>query len=123
MVMDNMVEKVGRALGEAETNKILSLYGSIVNSDLAGGAPITDFIKMEVKMALYKLGKVKNGKNKCMLVAAFYPFCNSERKAEEWDTHLGRIYKFCDAFLQSYELEEEKISLGEWKAKIYFIWC
>ncbi|MEM2971509.1 MAG: phage major capsid protein [Candidatus Bathyarchaeia archaeon] len=39
-VMDNMVEKVGRALGEAETNKILSLYGSIANSDLAGGAPI-----------------------------------------------------------------------------------
>lgn len=87
------------------------------------GRPITDFIKIEVKMALYKLGKVKNGKNKCMLVAAFYPFCNSEREAEEWDTHLGRIYKFCDAFLQSYELEEEKISLGGWKAKIYFIWC
>ncbi|MEM4700657.1 MAG: phage major capsid protein [Candidatus Bathyarchaeia archaeon] len=39
-VMDNMVEKVGRALGEAETNKILSLYGNIANSDLAGGAPI-----------------------------------------------------------------------------------
>jgi len=39
-VMDNMVEKVGRALGEAETNKILSLYGDIADGDLAGGAPI-----------------------------------------------------------------------------------
>jgi len=39
-VMDNMVEKVGRALGEAETQKILDLYGSIANADLAGGTPI-----------------------------------------------------------------------------------
>ncbi len=39
-VMDSMVEKVGRALGEAETQKILDLYGSIADADLAGGAPI-----------------------------------------------------------------------------------
>jgi len=39
-VMDNMVEKVGRALGEKETEKILALYGAIADSDLAGGAPI-----------------------------------------------------------------------------------
>jgi len=39
-VMDNMVEKVGRALGEAETQKILGLYGGIADADLAGGAPI-----------------------------------------------------------------------------------
>jgi HK97 family phage major capsid protein len=39
-VMDSMTEKVGRALGENETNKILELYGSIANADLAGGAPI-----------------------------------------------------------------------------------
>ncbi|MEM3699836.1 MAG: phage major capsid protein [Candidatus Bathyarchaeia archaeon] len=39
-VMESMTEKVGRALGEAETNKILELYGSIANADLAGGAPI-----------------------------------------------------------------------------------
>ena len=39
-VMDNMVEKVGRALGENETTKILSLYGAIADADLAGGAPI-----------------------------------------------------------------------------------
>jgi hypothetical protein len=39
-VMDSMVEKVGRALGEEETNKILSLYAAIANADLAGGIPI-----------------------------------------------------------------------------------
>lgn len=40
-VMDSMVEKVGRALGEEETNRILELYGSIADADLAGGAPIS----------------------------------------------------------------------------------
>ena len=39
-VMDSMIEKVGRALGEEETNRILALYGSIADADLAGGAPI-----------------------------------------------------------------------------------
>ncbi len=39
-VMDNMVEKVGRALGEEETNRIIALYGAIADADLAGGAPI-----------------------------------------------------------------------------------
>jgi HK97 family phage major capsid protein len=39
-VMDNMVERVGRALGEEETNKIVALYGAIADADLAGGAPI-----------------------------------------------------------------------------------
>jgi len=39
-VMDSMVEKVGRALGEEETNRILTLYGAIANADLAGGEPI-----------------------------------------------------------------------------------
>jgi HK97 family phage major capsid protein len=39
-VMDNMIEKVGRALGENETTKILALYGAIADADLAGGAPI-----------------------------------------------------------------------------------
>ncbi len=41
-VMDNMVEKVGRALGEEEANRILSLYGAIADADLAGGAPINN---------------------------------------------------------------------------------
>jgi HK97 family phage major capsid protein len=40
-VMDQMVEKVGRALGEEETNRIISLYGAIADEDLAGGAAIS----------------------------------------------------------------------------------
>jgi HK97 family phage major capsid protein len=39
-VMDSMVEKVGRALGEDETNTVMSLYGAVADADLAGGAPI-----------------------------------------------------------------------------------
>jgi HK97 family phage major capsid protein len=39
-VMDTMIEKVGRALGEEETNRILTLYGAIADGDLAGGAPV-----------------------------------------------------------------------------------
>lgn len=39
-VMDTMVEKVGLALGEKETSKIVALYGAIGDADLAGGAPI-----------------------------------------------------------------------------------
>lgn len=41
-VMDNMVEKVGRALGEEETNRIIALYNAIADEDLAGGAPISN---------------------------------------------------------------------------------
>ncbi|MEM2631354.1 MAG: phage major capsid protein [Candidatus Bathyarchaeia archaeon] len=39
-VMDNMVEKVGKALGVAETQKVLELYGSIASGDLAGGSAL-----------------------------------------------------------------------------------
>ena len=39
-VMNTMVDKVGRALGEEETNRIIALYGSVADADLAGGAPI-----------------------------------------------------------------------------------
>ncbi|MCW4006166.1 MAG: phage major capsid protein [Candidatus Bathyarchaeota archaeon] len=39
-VMDVMVDKVGRALGEEETDQILDLYGAVADADLAGGAPI-----------------------------------------------------------------------------------
>ncbi len=39
-VMNRMVEKVGRALGEEETNRILALYGAVADADLAGGEPI-----------------------------------------------------------------------------------
>jgi HK97 family phage major capsid protein len=36
-VMNRMVEKVGRALGEEETNRIIALYGAVADTDLAGG--------------------------------------------------------------------------------------
>jgi HK97 family phage major capsid protein len=39
-VMDSMVQKVGTALGQDETNAVLSLYGSVADTDLAGGAPL-----------------------------------------------------------------------------------
>jgi HK97 family phage major capsid protein len=40
-VMNRMVEKVGRALGEEETNRIIALYGAIAAADLAGGAALS----------------------------------------------------------------------------------
>jgi HK97 family phage major capsid protein len=36
-VMNRMVEKVGRALGEEETNRIIALYGAVADADRAGG--------------------------------------------------------------------------------------
>jgi hypothetical protein len=36
-VMNQMVEKVGRALGEEETKKIIALYGAVAAADLASG--------------------------------------------------------------------------------------
>jgi HK97 family phage major capsid protein len=36
-VLNRMVEKVGRALGEEETNQIIALYGAVADDDLAGG--------------------------------------------------------------------------------------
>jgi HK97 family phage major capsid protein len=62
-VMDNMVEKVGRALGEAETNKILSLYGSIADADLAGGAPINGGGTALTWSGLLKLHNAVRGEN------------------------------------------------------------
>ncbi len=37
-VMNQMVEKVGRALGQQETEKIIALYGNVAAADLASGA-------------------------------------------------------------------------------------
>jgi hypothetical protein len=39
-VMNAMVEKVGRALGKDETQRILAAYAAVANADLAGGAEI-----------------------------------------------------------------------------------
>jgi HK97 family phage major capsid protein len=39
-VMDNLVQKTGRAIGLRETKDIIDLYSKIENDDLASGAPI-----------------------------------------------------------------------------------
>lgn len=39
-VMNNMIEKVGRALAEDETQRILALYAAVNSADLAGGAEV-----------------------------------------------------------------------------------
>ena len=39
-VMDMGIEKAGRALGEDETNAVLSLYGAVAAGDLAGSAVV-----------------------------------------------------------------------------------
>lgn len=62
-VMDNMVEKVGRALGEEETNKIMALYGAIADADLAGGAPIDQSGAAMNWNGLVKLHNAVRGEN------------------------------------------------------------
>lgn len=37
---ENFAQKVGKSLGVAETEKVLSLYGAVSNGDLAGGSPL-----------------------------------------------------------------------------------
>ena len=62
-VMDNMTEKVGIALGENETNRVLSLYGAIANADLAGGAPIDNSNAAMNWAGLIKLHNAVRGEN------------------------------------------------------------
>jgi len=62
-VMDNMVEKVGRALGEKETTKILDLYGVILAADLAGGAVIAQGNAVMDWAAVLKLHNQVRGEN------------------------------------------------------------
>jgi HK97 family phage major capsid protein len=62
-VMDNMVEKVGRALGEEETNRIIVLYGAIADADLAGGAPINQGGAAMNWNGLVKLHNAVRGEN------------------------------------------------------------
>ena len=62
-VMDNMVEKVGRALGEEETNRIIALYGAIADADLAGGAPINQGGAAMNWNGLVKLHNAVRGEN------------------------------------------------------------
>lgn len=62
-VMENMTEKVGRALGERETEKILALHGAIANADLAGGAPIDQGAAAMDWTAILKLHNAVRGEN------------------------------------------------------------
>jgi len=62
-VVDNMVEKVGRVLGEEETNRILALYGAIADADLAGGAPINQGGTAMNWNGLVKLHNAVRGEN------------------------------------------------------------
>lgn len=38
-VMENMADKIGKALGLEETTKVVSLHGGVADEDLASGAP------------------------------------------------------------------------------------
>jgi len=62
-VMDNMVEKVGRSLGEEETNRIIALYGAIADADVAGGAPINQGGAAMNWNGLVKLHNAVRGEN------------------------------------------------------------
>ena len=62
-VMDNMVEHVGRALGVKETEKVLSLYGSIADGDLAGGSAIAQGDAVMDWAALLKLHNAVRGED------------------------------------------------------------
>lgn len=62
-VMDNMVEKVGRTLGENETSRILTLYNAIADADLAGGAPINQGNVAMNWAAVLKLHNVLRSEN------------------------------------------------------------
>ena len=62
-VMQNMVEKVGRALGEKETGQVLSLYGGVADGDLAGGAPVDQGNAAIDWAAVLKLHNAVRGEN------------------------------------------------------------
>ncbi|MEM2107830.1 MAG: phage major capsid protein [Candidatus Bathyarchaeia archaeon] len=62
-VLDNMVEKVGLALGELETQKILDLYGAIAAGDLAGGGALPGGGSALNWQGLLKLHNAVRGEN------------------------------------------------------------
>lgn len=61
--MDNFIEKIGKAIGEAETTKVLSLYGSVPDEDLAGGASLDQGNKVMDWNAVLKLHNALRGEN------------------------------------------------------------
>ena len=60
-VMENMTEKIGKALGVEETSKVLSLYGSVADEDLASGAPLDQDDKVMDWNAVLKLHSAVRG--------------------------------------------------------------
>lgn len=61
--MENLVEKVSKAIGEEETKKVLSLYGNVADEDLAGGAPINQGDEAMDWNAVLKLHDAVRGEN------------------------------------------------------------
>ena len=62
-VMENAVEKVGRALGVEETSKVIGLYGSIDEADLAGGEALNQGGKEMDWNAVMRLHNAVRGEN------------------------------------------------------------
>jgi len=62
-VMQNAVEKVGRALGVEETSKVVGLYGSVEDEDLAGGEALDQGGKVMDWNAVMKLHDAVRGEN------------------------------------------------------------
>jgi hypothetical protein len=62
-VMENAVEKVGRALGVEETSRVLELYGSVEDGDLAGGEALDQGGKVMDWNAVMRLHDAVRGEN------------------------------------------------------------
>ena len=70
-VLDNAVENIGRALGEKETTKILSLYGAIAAGDLAGGSALdagNAVMSWAKVLALHNAGRGENWRPTVLVV-------------------------------------------------------
>lgn len=70
--MENIVEKVSKALAEEETTKVLSLYGSVADEDLASGTPIDQGNKVMDWKAVIKLHDTLRGVNQRPNVLAMH---------------------------------------------------
>lgn len=111
--MENIVEKVSKALGEEETNKVLSLYGSVVDEDLAGGAPINQGNKVMDWNAVLKLHGAVRSENQrpnvlVMHETQLHHFLDDNKFIEyeylpssEVDLELGSIRKIIGMKVQS----------------------
>lgn len=62
-VLDGVVGNFGRVLGEEETRKVLSLYGSVADGDLAGGASLDQGGEVMDWRAVMRLYDAVRGEN------------------------------------------------------------